>query len=139
MAYKTEELKAKAEAAITEHKLFFVHDVFTYLGIAKSTFYDHFPYESDDYKHIMSMLENNKTQLKVSMRNKWYKSDSAALQIALMKIISTPEERRLMSQSFVDVESGGEKIQNNQVDFSKLSLEALLELKKLYEGKEDSE
>mgnify|MGYP007112896025 CR=1 FL=1 len=41
---------------------------------------------------LKELLEEQKVSLKVGMRSKWYKSDAPALQIALMKIISTEDE-----------------------------------------------
>lgn len=133
--YKTEELKAKAIKFIEERKLVFFADVFPLLGIASSTFYSHFPSESSDYKDIEQLIEKNRVDIKTSLRNKWFKSDNATLQIMLMKLVSTSEERKLMSQSFVDVESQGKPI-GQGVDLSKLSTEALLELKGALEDSE---
>jgi len=45
------------------------------------------------------MLEVNRTELKVSMRSKWYKSNAPALQMALMKLICTDEERIKLSMT----------------------------------------
>ncbi len=97
MAYKTQDLFDTAIEAIETHKLFFIEDILAYLPCAKSTFYEHFPYESNLYKQLLSRLEKNRTEIKVSMRSKWYKSEAPSLQIALMKIIATPEELKKLS------------------------------------------
>jgi AcrR family transcriptional regulator len=110
MAYNTQDLLTKAEIVIKEKNLFFIEDVAIYLGIAKQTFYEHFPNESDDYKSIVGWLSENKSRTKNSMRNKWFKSDNPTLQVALMKLISSDAERRKLSQSYLDVESKGEKL-----------------------------
>ena len=47
----------------------------------------------------------NKTTLKVSMRSKWYTSNAPALQMALMKLISTPEELKKLSMQYVESEN----------------------------------
>ena len=57
---------------------------------------------------MFDMLETNRTELKVSMRSKWYKSNAPALQLALMKLISTPEELKKLSMNH-QVFEGGEK------------------------------
>ena len=47
-------------------------------------------------------LERNRTELKVSMRSKWYTSNAPALQMALMKLIATPEELRKLSMQYIE-------------------------------------
>lgn len=99
MAYKTQELFEKAKEAIVKHKLFFVEDIVAFLPCAKPTFYDHFPPNSNQLNELKELLETNRTELKVSMRSKWYKSNAPALQMALMKLIATPEELRKLSMN----------------------------------------
>ena len=100
MAYKTEDLLAQALKEIQDKKLFFIEDIITLLPCHKSTFYEHFPNDSDNYKKMFYELEKNRVSIKVSMRNKWYKSDAPALQMALMKLISTPEELKRLSMQY---------------------------------------
>jgi hypothetical protein len=99
MAYKTEDLFNTAIEQIKKHKLFFIEDIISFMPCAKSTFYEHFPNESNYYKKMFEELERNRTELKVSMRSKWYKSNAPALQMALMKLIATPEELRKLSMN----------------------------------------
>jgi len=117
MAYKTEDLLKTALEAIEKHKLFFIEDIIAFLPCHKSTFYEHFPNESDNYKTMFDMLETNRTELKVSMRSKWYKSNAPALQMALMKLIATPEELRKLSMQFIESENTNK---NQNFDISKL-------------------
>jgi len=100
MAYKTEELFNTAIEQIKKNKLFFIEDIIAFMPCAKSTFYEHFPNESNYYKKMFEELERNRTELKVSMRSKWYKSNAPALQMALMKLISTDEERKKLSMQY---------------------------------------
>ena len=46
------------------------------------------------------LLNQNRTELKVSMRSKWYKSNAPALQMALMKLICTDEERKKLAMQY---------------------------------------
>lgn len=115
MAYKTEDLLKTALEAIEKHKLFFIEDIIAFLPCHKSTFYEHFPNESDNYKRMFDELEKNRTELKVSMRSKWYKSNAPALQMALMKLIATPEELRKLSMNHTDLTSGGDKVNMNPI------------------------
>ena len=110
MAYKTEDLFNTAIEQIKKHKLFFIEDIIAFLPCRKSTFYEHFPNDSDYYKRMFEELEQNRTELKVSMRSKWYKSNAPALQMALMKLIASPEELKRLSMTYTDNEnkmSGG--------------------------------
>jgi hypothetical protein len=113
MAYKTEDLFNTAMEQINKNKLFFIEDIISFLPCRKSTFYEHFSNESDYYKRMFEALEKNRTELKVSMRSKWYKSNSPALQMALMKIIATPEELKKLSMHHSDVTTNGKEIQQN--------------------------
>lgn len=99
MAYNTEDLFNTAIEQIKKNKLFFIEDIIAFMPCAKSTFYEHFPNESNYYKKMFEELEKNRTELKVSMRSKWYKSSAPALQMALMKLIATPEELRKLSMN----------------------------------------
>ena len=105
MAYNTEELFNKGMEAIEKHKLFFIEDIIAFLPCRKSTFYEHFSNETDYYKRMFEALEKNRTTLKVSMRSKWYTSNAPALQMALMKLIATPEELRKLSMQYVESEN----------------------------------
>ena len=51
------------------------------------------------------------------MRSKWYTSNAPALQMALMKLIATPEELRKLSMQFIESEN---KNTNNNFDISKI-------------------
>lgn len=94
MAYKTEELERLSVDAIKQHKLFFIEDIVAYLPCTKPTFYEHKLNESNAIKEALTEV---KTNLKVSMRSKWYRSENPTLQLALMKLLSNDEELRKLS------------------------------------------
>jgi len=96
MAYDRNELEATAIAAIKKNKLFFIQDVIAYLPCTSSTFY-HLGLEKSE--SIKEALLEIKTNIKVSMRSKWYLSEQPTLQLALMKLISSEEELRKLSMS----------------------------------------
>lgn len=102
MAYDKQKIFEQAKEMIVKHKLFFVDDIVAFLPIARSTFYE---WEMDKSDELKGLLEQNRTELKVSMRSKWYKSNAPALQMALMKLIATPEELRKLSMQFVESEN----------------------------------
>lgn len=102
MAYNKVKIFEQAKDVIVKNKLFFVEDIVSFLPCAKPTFYDFFPPDSNELNELKELLETNRTELKVSMRSKWYKSNSPALQMALMKLISTQEELKKLSMQVID-------------------------------------
>ena len=110
MAYDRVKIFEQAKEMIVKHKLFFVEDIIAFIPCSKQTFYDFFPVESDELDSLKTLLETNRTELKVSMRSKWYKSNAPALQMALMKLICSDEERKKLSMTYNDVTTDGEKI-----------------------------
>ena len=113
MPYDTKILKEKSIEAIEKNKLIFVEDICALIGIAKSTFYEHFQVGTDDSNELTSMLEKNKISLKVNLRKKWLESDNPTTQMALYKLCSTQIEHKKLQQSYTDVTSNDEKIQFN--------------------------
>jgi hypothetical protein len=108
MPYDTNILKQKAIEAIRKSNLIFVEDVCAYIGINKSTYYDHFPIDSNDSNELKEMLEKNKVKLKVDIRKMWYERRSDTGLMALYKLCSTPEEHKKLSQNYTDVTTNNE-------------------------------
>ena len=117
MAYDKNKIFEQAKEAIVKHKLFFVEDIVAFIPISKPTFYDYFKIDSNELNELKGLLEINRTTLKVSMRSKWYTSNAPALQMALMKLIATPEELKKLSMTFVESENTN---RNENFDISKL-------------------
>ena len=99
MAYDRVKIYEQAKEVVVKHKLFFIEDIVAFLPCAKPTFYDFFPPTSNELNELKELLETNRVSLKVSMRSKWYTSNAPALQMALMKIIASPEELRRLSMT----------------------------------------
>jgi hypothetical protein len=119
MAYKTEDLYKKAIDAIKSNNLFFLTDVYSYLGISHDTFYKHFPLESEKMEAIKEAVEKNKARTKISIRSKLHSSTSPTGLLALYKLICTPEERKALSMQHHDHTSEGEKITNVTFEYVK--------------------
>ena len=117
MAYDRLKIFEQAKEVIVKHKLFFMDEVPDFLPCSRSTFYDFFPDGSDELDTLKSLISVNKTHIKTSMRSKWYKSDAPALQLALMKLISTPEELKKLSMQFIESENTNK---NQTFDISKI-------------------
>jgi hypothetical protein len=105
MAYDKQKIFEQAKEMIVKHKLFFIDDIVAFLPIHKATFYEFFPPESEKSDELKGLLETNRIELKVSMRSKWYKSNAPALQMALMKLIATPDELKKLSMQYVESEN----------------------------------
>ena len=110
MAYKTNNLYKNALDVIKEYNLFFVEDACAYLGVAKPTFYKHFPIDSNEMNAIKEALDKNKARTKISIRSKLHSSTSPTGLLALYKLICTDEERKALSMQHFDHTSEGEKI-----------------------------
>jgi hypothetical protein len=104
MAYDKSKIFEQAKEMVVKHKLFFMDEVPDFLPCSRSTFYDFFPNKSDELDSLKELISINKTQIKTSMRSKWYQSDNPTLQMGLMKLISTPEELRKLSMTHNAVE-----------------------------------
>ena len=105
MAYDKQKIFEQAKEMIVKHKLFFIEDIVAFLPCDKTTFYSFFKVESNELNELKGLLETNRTELKVSMRSKWYKSNAPALQMALMKLIATPEELKKLSMQYIESEN----------------------------------
>ena len=103
MAHDTKILKDKAIKAIKDNNLIFIEDICAMIGIAKSTYYIHFPTGSDDSNELNTLLDENKISLKVALRKKWFDSDNATTQMALYKLCSTSEEHKKLQQNYTDL------------------------------------
>jgi hypothetical protein len=117
MAYDKIKIFEQAKEVIVKNKLFFIEDIVAYLPCSKPTFYDFFPLESNELNELKGLLETNRITLKVSMRSKWYTSNAPALQMALMKLIATPEELKKLSMQYVESENTNT---NKNFDISKI-------------------
>jgi len=110
MAYKTKDLYKDALGVIKEYNLFFIEDACAYLGVAKPTFYKHFPIDSNEMNAIKEALDKNKARTKISIRSKLHSSTSPTGLLALYKLICTDDERKALSMQHFDHTTDGEKI-----------------------------
>jgi len=107
MAYDKQKIYKQALKAVIEHNLYFIEDIIAFLPCAKPTFYDFFPLESDEMNTIKSELDKNKTNAKINLRSKFFRSENSTERIALYKLIGTDEERRKLSTNYNEI-SGDE-------------------------------
>lgn len=120
MAYNKLEIFKKAKEVTVKNKLFFIEDIVSFLPIVKKTFYEYFPLESNEINELKELLEQNRVELKVSMRSKWFKSNAPALQMALMKLICTDDERKKLAMTYTetDITTNGKDVNISFGDFN---------------------
>ena len=110
MAYSRKRLYEQAMQIIEERNLFFIEDLVAFLPCDRATFYRKFPQGCDECDNIKSALETNKVRTKSAIRHRLFNMDNPTAQIALYRMIATPEERDAISTTKTDITSGGEKI-----------------------------
>ncbi len=97
MAFKKEELVSQSIEAIKNNEILFIEELVSYLPCSMKTFYN---YKLQDLQVVKEQLEKNRIMKKIELRNKWYNSENATLQITLYKLIANSEEYlRLTNQS----------------------------------------
>lgn len=103
MEFTTEGLFKEAKEIIEANEtVVFVDDIVSKMGCNKSAFYKYIPATCDEMKDIRELLYQNKVSIKTKMRKKWFDSTNPTLQIGLMKLIGTDEERKKLSPSYVE-------------------------------------
>lgn len=110
MAYDKKQILDQAIQAAKENGLFFISDVVAYVPCTTSTFYEYFPSNSEESESLKEVLEENKINMKVKLRNKLAKGEKAAEILALYKLIATDSERQALSMQHIDHTTKGEKI-----------------------------
>lgn len=110
MAYSKKEIFEKAMEAIEERNLFFLEDVVAFLPCQRTTFYLRIKQGTDEMNAIKRALETNKVRTKSAIRHRLFNMDNPTAQIALYRMIATPEEREAISLTKTDITSGGEKL-----------------------------
>ena len=110
MAYSRKRLYEQALQVIEERNLFFIEDLVAFLPCDRATFYRKFPQGCDECDSIKRALETNKVRTKSAIRHRLFNMDNPTAQIALYRMIATPEERDAISTTKTDITSGGEKI-----------------------------
>lgn len=130
MAYDKQDIFEKAKKHAENEELFYIEDIIAYLPCGKSKFYEFFPADSEEMDALKAILEANKVKKKVAMRDKWYRSDNATLQVSLMKLLATEEELKRLAMNYNqnDNTHNGNLNHTHKVDISKLSDEDLRKL-----------
>jgi len=112
MKYNKEKLFQQAKEAVLKNNLIFIEEIVSFLPCSKQTFYEYFPLGSDELDEIKAIIEDNSVTIKSGLRNKWYESDNPTLQIALYRLTSRDDEHKKLNQTYTDITSKNEKIDN---------------------------
>jgi hypothetical protein len=86
---------------IKEKKLMRFDHIFAHFtGCSRATAYNH---NLDKLDSIKEALESNRAKAEDYLLQKWIAGDNATLQIAAMRIIGSPEVRRLLNQQYIEM------------------------------------
>ena len=100
MANKKKTYEKEILKVIEDNNIFVITDIFAfYTGCSRATFYNN---GLDKLDTIKKAIDDNKVKTRQSQKNKWFDSDNPTLQIALFKTISSDEDLRRLSQSYID-------------------------------------
>lgn len=99
-ASKEELLEKLKKAAALDSNIVFEKDAAIAMGLGVSTYYTKF--NENDRKLIDEILEENRTKLKKSIREKLSEKATPAALIALYKLIGTQEERIALNTTAVE-------------------------------------
>jgi len=124
MAYDTKELIELSFEAIKKHKLFFIEDLVAYLPCSSRTFYNH---DLHNMQELKDLVATNRIITKRKLQRNWEQSENATLQMGLMKMIASIEERQRLSQSYTDVTTKGESLNYTDEERAKRITELLKE------------
>lgn len=102
MAYNKQDIFEQAKQAVQKNKLIFIDEIPAFLPCSRATFYYMFPDNSDELDSLKEIIAENRIMIKTSQRSKWYKSNSSTLQLALHKLICTPEEHKRLSMNYTE-------------------------------------
>lgn len=111
---KYKELVNACIEAINNNCILFIHDISAYVELTRTEFCE---LGLDREQKILDAIENSRSIAKRRLTEKWLKSDSPTLNIALYKLISTPEERLAIS--------GKNTEEDDNIDTKKAYLESL--------------
>lgn len=125
MAYDTKKLYEQALKVIEDIQPYWIEQLIAYMPCTKPTFYDHFKLDSNEFNTIKGLLEKSRIKACLDQDKKWEISDNPTLQISWRKLNGQDEERRKLSQSYQDITTGGEKV--NNIELTSAQIQKLID------------
>ena len=107
MTEKQEKYEKEMLRVINEKKIAFFDHCFAFTTFSAATAYNH---NLEKIESIKNAIAGNRVKAKNYMLNKWIASDNPTLQIAAMRLLSTPEEHQKLNQSYIDHTSKGKEL-----------------------------
>jgi len=106
-----DKINTKHEAAILkiikEKKLMRFDHIFAHFtGCSRATAYNH---NLDKLDSIKEALESNRAKAEDYLLQKWIAGDNGTLNIAAMRIVGSPEVRRLLNQQYIEIKQKQDK------------------------------
>lgn len=92
--YSKKDMKAAALEVIPKYRMMFLEDIYTQVPFCRATFCKAKLHEDED---ILQALEKNRVMTRMGLRKKWYDTFNPTTQIALYRLICSPEERDALS------------------------------------------
>jgi len=117
--YDKHELVKMAEEAIKRNNLFFVNKCGAGQNLPNLTFIGLYTEGSDELDYLKRLLNENKIRTKSAIRSKLFKSDKAGELLALYRLICTPDERRMLNQQYIEMNTNDKGLTVNFIDKSK--------------------
>jgi hypothetical protein len=109
--YNKEQLLKQAKQAIVKNNLYFVEDIVGYLPCTRSSFYRIFPSDSEEFLSLKESLEKNRIKAKTQIRhNLELNNTNPTAQLALYRMIATPEERAAINMQKMDITTNGKDV-----------------------------
>lgn len=107
MKDKAKKYEAELLKVIKEKKIAFFDHCFGFTSFSRTTGYE---YKLNDSDAIKAAIATNRATAKNYMLNKWIASDNPTLQISAYRLLSEPEEHRLLNQNTNHVEVETDKV-----------------------------
>jgi len=101
MAEKQKQYESELLKVIKEKKIAILSHAFGFTSFCSATAYNH---DLEKLESIRNAINENKAKAKTYMLNKWIGSENAILQVAAYRLLSTPEEHRLLNQNTLTIQ-----------------------------------
>jgi hypothetical protein len=109
--YNKDKLFKQSQQAIAKNNLYFIEDVVGYLPCTRSSFYRMFPIDGEEFLTLKEMLDKNRIKAKTQIRhNLEVNNGNPTAQLALYRMIATPEERAAIIMSKTDITTNGKDV-----------------------------